>query len=242
MLDGRRALRFYPQGPIKARILHLHGGAFRLGCPEIEGPYARALADRCAAEIITPHYRLAPEHPFPAGLNDVLAVLKTVPRDLPLILSGDSAGGGLAASLAVLALAEGIALTGLVMLSPWLDLTITAPSYQANAANDPLFSQESAASGAQLYLQGLDPKTPLASPLFAPLKGFPPSFISVGTGEVLADDAGAMHQRLAAAGVPSQLCAIKGMDHIAVVRGLELPGAAETFAAVAAFIDGICGG
>ena len=240
VLGGRRALRFKPQGAARARMLHMHGGAFRLGCPEIEGPFVRALADRCGVEIIVPAYRLAPEHPFPAGLNDALTVLRACPRDVPLILSGDSAGGGLAASVTLLALAEGVKLAGLVMLSPWLDLTVSAASYQANALNDPLFSQESAASGAVLYLQGQDPETPLASPLFADLTGFPPSLISVGTGEVLADDAAAMHQRLCAAGVASQLCMIDGMDHVAVVRGMALPGSAQTFAVVAAFVDGLC--
>lgn len=245
LLGGRRTLRFAPPGKARGRVIHFHGGAFRLGGPEIEGPFATALAARCGVEVVVPQYRLAPEHPFPAGLNDGMAALRSLVAEgssLPLVVSGDSAGGGLGASVSLLAAQEGIALAGLVMLSPWLDLTVSAPSYAANAASDPLFSRESAAAGAQLYLQGLDPQHPLASPLFAPPEAFPPVLISVGTGEVLADDSLRMHQRLCDAGVASELCALEGMEHVAVVRSMAMPGAAETFERIAAFVDGICAG
>ncbi len=241
-LGMQRCLRFTPDAAPNGQVIHYHGGAFRSGCPEIEGPFARALADRCQVEVIVPQYRLAPEHPFPAGLNDAAAALKAVVAQrsgLPLIVSGDSAGGGLAASVALLALQEAIALAGVIMLSPWLDLTVNAASYTANAASDPIFSRESAADGAELYLQGLDPKHPLASPFFALLADFPPSLISVGTGEVLADDSLRMHQLLRDAGRPCELCAIDGMEHVAVVRSLAMPGAAQTFDQIAAFIDAI---
>jgi monoterpene epsilon-lactone hydrolase len=245
LLGGRRTLRFKPAGKPRGRVIHYHGGAFRLGGPEIEGPFAAALAARCGVEVVVPQYRLAPEHPFPAGLNDAAAALLALVAEddsLPLIVSGDSAGGGLGASVTLLAGQEGIALAGLVMLSPWLDLTVSAPSYAANAATDPLFSAESAANGAELYLQGLDPQFPLASPLFAALDGFPPTLLSVGTGEVLADDSIHMHQRLLDAGILSELCAIDGMEHVAVVRAMTMPGAAETFERIAAFVDRICAG
>jgi len=238
-LRGVRVLRFRPQGAIAATVLHLHGGGYRLGCPEYVAPFAAALADRCKVEVICPAYRLAPEHPYPAGLNDGRAVLRALAgaATAPLILSGDSAGGGLAAGLALLAMAEDISLAGLVLVSAWLDLTVTAASYSVNAATDPLFSSESARLAAALYLQGLPARDPLASPLFAPVTGFPPTFISVGRGEVLADDSAGFHAALHAAAVPSELSVVAGMNHIAVVRDAAAPGAAETFAAIAAFID-----
>lgn len=234
-----RILHFRPKTATRAAVLHLHGGGFRLGCPEYLAPFASALSERCQVEMICPAYRLAPEHPYPAGLNDARAVLRALAASssLPLIVSGDSAGGGLAAGLVLLALAEDIAVAGLVLLSAWLDLSVSAPSYVANAATDRLFSSDSARLAADLYLQGLPARDPLASPLFAPLAGFPPTFISVGQGEVLADDSRGFHQALLTAGVPAEFHALAGMAHIAVVRDESAPGAAETFAALGAFID-----
>ena len=240
-----RVLRFAPDDAPRALVLHLHGGGFRQGAPEFAGPFAEALTARCGVEVVVPQYRLAPEHPFPAGLADALAVLRALASEAdeaPLVLSGDSAGAGLAAGLAVWSAAnDGPPIAGLVLLSPWLDLTVSAPSYTANAASDPLFSLASAQDAAALYLQGFDPRHPLASPLFAPLAGLPPCLVSTGAGEVLRDDAEAFRAALEAAGVPSRLSVVEGMDHVAMVRGLDLPGAAQTFGEVAAFIEAAIG-
>lgn len=238
---GMRSLRFRPQGPPRGFMLQLHGGGFRIGRPEFEARLCEALAARCGIEIIVPQYRLAPEAPFPAGLNDALTALTALGTEAgnrPLIVGGDSAGGGLAASLGLLS-AAGIAprIAGLALLSPWLDLTVTATSYSENAASDPLFSTASARVAADLYLQGYSAEQILVSPLFADIAAFPPCFISVGEGEVLRDDALAFHEKLRFAGLESELLAIAGMDHVAVVRDLEAPGAPETFAALATFID-----
>lgn len=243
VLAGLRTLRFRPDGAPRGHVLQLHGGGFRIGRPEFESLFAAALAERCGVEVVVPQYRLAPEAPFPSGLADALAALRALADETaggPLIVGGDSAGGGLAASLGVLAAAQGgPRIDGLALLSPWLDLRVCAPSYAANAATDPMFSRESAEVAAELYLQGFDPDHPLASPLLAPIADFPPTFISVGTGEVLADDALLFHDKLLAAGVQSRLLAIAGMEHVAVVRGVELTGSAETFAAVADFVEAI---
>lgn len=239
---GVRVLRFAPPAAKRGTVLHLHGGGFRLGCPEMVGAFAAALAARCGVEVVCPAYRLAPEHPFPAGLVDALAVYRALVQagEGPVIVSGDSAGGGLAASLAALSVETPP--RGVVLLSAWLDLTVASPTYRTNATADPLFSYESASLAAELYLQGHAPTDPLASPLFAQLDGYPPTLISVGSGEVLAGDARRFHQALLAAGVAAQLCEIVGMDHVAVTRGLSLPGAAETFEAVAVFVDGLTQG
>jgi epsilon-lactone hydrolase len=177
----------------------------------------------------------------PAGLTDALAALEALvdeAGDAPLIVGGDSAGAGLAASLGVLATSRGNpGIAGLVLLSPWLDLRVTAGTYAANAATDPMFSKESADVAAELYLQGFDPAHPLASPLLAPVAGYPPTLISVGTGEVLYDDSRLFHDKLIAAGADATLSAIPNMEHVAVVRGLTMPGAPETLAAVVDFIE-----
>lgn len=238
-ISSVRVLRFQPSGARRGLVFHLHGGGFRLGCPEMIGPFAAALAARCAVEVVCPAYRLAPEHPFPAGLADAFAALSglRLSGDAPIIVSGDSAGGGLAAGLAALCAAQAPCLSGLVLLSPWLDLTVTSRSYEINAATDPLFSREAAQEAADLYLQGLSALHPLASPLFGSVEGFPPTLISIGEEEVLADDGRKFHQALCAAGVCAKLHPVVGMEHVAVTRSLSLPGAAETFETVAEFID-----
>jgi acetyl esterase/lipase len=241
-LGGLRTLRFRPEGPPRGYLLQLHGGGFRIGRPEFESLFAEALVTRCGVEVVVPQYRLAPEGPFPAGLTDALTALTALRKeigDARLIVGGDSAGGGLAAALGVLTAQGGPRIDGLVLLSPWLDLRVSAPTYTANAASDPMFSKESADIAAELYLQGFDPEHPLASPLLAPITAFPPTLVSVGTGEVLYDDSRLFHEKLTTAGIASELSAIDGMEHVAVVRGLDLTGSAETFVAVAGFVERI---
>lgn len=232
-IGGVRILR-WGSAEARATMLHFHGGGYRLGCPEMEGPFALRLAQRCRVEVVVPQYGLAPEQPFPNGLYDALAVLRATTGERPVFVSGGSAGGGLAAALALLAAAEGIALAGLTLHSPWLDLAVDAASYEENAALDALFSRASAESAAALYLQGHDCRDPLASPLLAEPHNFPPTLISVGTGEVLADDARSFAARL---GEKADLLLVPGMEHVAVTRAPGSTGADQVFEAVCAFIE-----
>lgn len=242
-LAGRRCLRFQPDGQPRGYLLQLHGGGFRIGRPEFESLFAEALVKRCGIEVVVPQYRLSPEAPFPSGLIDAheaLKALRTEVGDATVIVGGDSAGGGLAAALGVLCNQPGEPrIDGLVLLSPWLDVRVTAATYASNAATDPMFSKESADNAAELYLQGFDPSHPLASPLLAPVEGLPPTMVSVGTGEVLLDDSLLFHEKLVKAGVKSTLSAIPGMDHVAVVLSLAKPGAAETFEEVVKLIESV---
>jgi monoterpene epsilon-lactone hydrolase len=240
-IGGVRCLRFSPSGASRGTLLHMHGGAFRIGCPEQIAPFALALAQACKVIVICPAYRLAPEHPFPAGLNDGWAVLRALAETEghALILSGDSAGGGLAASLAALAHHAGISPAGLALLSPWLDLSVIDPAYTTNAATDPLFSAQAAREAAALYLQGHMPGDSLASPLLVELSGYPPTYLNVGTGEVLAGDAGRLRDRLEQAGVPVTLHVVDGMEHVAVTRDRSLVGSDETFERLAEFVESI---
>lgn len=237
VIAGVRTLRFGKAEPGGNTILHFHGGGFRLGAPETVAAYAAALAHRSGATVYCPAYRLAPEAPIPAALNDAMRVVRQLTASASrLVLAGDSAGGGLAASVAQLCGHLGIRIAGLVLQSAWLDLTVSSPSYRTNAASDPLFSQASASEAAQMYLQGHSADDPLASPLFADPAHFPPSFISVGSGEVLLDDARRFHQRLRAAGRPAVLCEVAGMAHVAVTRGADLPGSPQVMARTLAFL------
>jgi acetyl esterase/lipase len=244
-LAGRRVLRFRPKDKAKPRVLHFHGGGFRYASPELVGPFAEALMRQCQVEVWLPQYRLAPESPFPAALIDVLACFKALredtPRGMPLIVSGDSAGAGLVASLGVLIANAGNAalIDGLMLLSPWLDLTVSADSYDTNASADVLFSKVSAKQAADLYLQGFDNKHPLASPAHAELSAYPRTLINVGSCEVLLDDSRRFYKKLQARGVKSELKIVDDMQHIAVVRNRDLSGAAEAFAQIKNFIDDI---
>ena len=244
VVAGLRTWRFRAAPSARGWLLQFHGGGFRMGSPEFAARFAEALTVSLPIAVVIPQYRLAPEAPFPAGLNDALAALRAlrdeIGPDAPLIVGGDSAGAGLAASLGVLAAAgEASRIDALVLLSPWLDLTVSAPAYAENAQSDPLFSRGSADLAAELYLQGVDAHHPLASPLHATLAGYPRTLISVGDGEVLRDDSLRFHRRLVESGVDARLSVVDGMEHVAVMRGLDRPGATETFEAVVEFIAGV---
>jgi len=240
-LGGRETLRFAPERRARGVVLVLHGGGFSLGAPEINGAFCEALVRQCGVEAFALRYRLAPDHPFPAGVSDAWAALQALSESRPgepLIVCGDSAGGGLAGAVAVLNGEQPIsAIDALVLLSPWLDLTVSAATFDTHAETDPLFSKARAQSASQMYLQGEDPLHPLASSFHADVARFPPTLIVVGSGEVLLEDSIGMAAKLRESGVPVTLEVIEGMDHVAVTRGLTLPGAAECLAHVTAFIN-----
>jgi len=237
-VDGIRTVRFGAASPRGTAMVHFHGGGFRQGQPDMIAGYAAALAKIAGIEVCCPAYRLAPEHPFPAALNDGMRVIAAMRAEgvERIILAGDSAGGGLAAGLAQICAVKGIAVDALVLHSPWLDLTASNATYRANQASDPLFSHAAATEAAELYLQGHPAEDRFASPLFADTSCFPPTFISVGGTEVLLGDALAFHERLLGAGRSAELCAVEVMDHVAVTRGIDLPGARHVMAKTLEFV------
>jgi acetyl esterase/lipase len=240
-LGGVRAVRVALAGTPKATVLHFHGGGFRMGAAEMSVGFGSMLAARTGAELVAPDYRLAPENPYPCGLADALAVLEALSpaEKARLVISGDSAGGGLAASLTLLALSRGMLPLGVMLFSPWLDLTVSSPCYAENTASDPLFSLASAQAASALYLQGHPPTDPLASPLFGDVSGFPPTLISVSEHEVLRDDSLSYAAALVKAGRDVTLVATPHMEHTAVTRDPALVGAAEGLEAVFAFLTRI---
>jgi acetyl esterase/lipase len=175
-------------------ILYLHGGAYIAGSPETHRHLAAALAREAGAPAIVPHYRRAPEHAFPAAVEDALAAYRALlARGYParrIALAGDSAGGGLAAALLVrLARAELPHPACACLFSPWADMTATAPSLERNARRDPMLPVSRMAEVIGHYLQGADPSDPLASPARARFDSPPPALILAGRHEILADDA-----------------------------------------------------
>ena len=236
-VGGVRVLRYAGTEPLAPLLIHFHGGGFRQGCPEQVAGYAARIAAETGVELVCPAYRLAPEHPFPAGLNDALTVIDAIlTEDRRLILAGDSAGGGIAAGAALMCIRRGVPLAGLILHSAWLDLSVSDACYACNAASDPLFSRAAAEEAAALYLQGQDVKDACVSPLLGVSAGFPPTFLSVGAGEVLAGNSRRFHAALVAQDVPTTFVEIDGMEHVAVVRDLGLTGAAAAFDATVAFI------
>ncbi|MDR7157308.1 acetyl esterase/lipase [Sphingobium xenophagum] len=200
----------------RCRIIHMHGGGYVCGSPTHYGEFATRLARVIGAEVWVPDYSLAPENPFPAAIHEMMSVVNALVSDptcLPVFLSGDSAGGGLALTLASI-MRRPVPIAGILLLSPWLDLTISSDGFSRCATSDPMFSKEAAENAARCYLQGEDPAHPLASPLFADLSGLPAVTILVASQEVLAEDSLALVARLLAEGVHFQLVAAPEVSHI----------------------------
>jgi acetyl esterase/lipase len=175
-------------------VLYLHGGAYVCGTPAHYRHFSWRIADALEACVWMLEYRLAPEHPFPAALEDAVAGYQWLADNMPtpgrLFVMGDSAGGGLALSLLLKLRDDRVQLPdAAVALSPWTDLALTGPSLKQNAAADPMINADDLPKFARLYLGGTDPMTPYASPLYGDPTGLPPVLIQVGSDEILRDDA-----------------------------------------------------
>jgi acetyl esterase/lipase len=191
-----------------ATVVHLHGGGYRMGCARDWAGFGNELSRSTGARVILPEYSLAPEHPFPGAIHDVIGLIGALvgaDEEKPILLSGDSAGGGLALAVASL-LADPGRLAGIILISPWLDLRLTADSYGRCAATDTIFPPTSAQASATDYLQGWPAQDPLASPLLGNLRGLPPICLFASGAEVLADDALGLVERIGAAGGGMSFC------------------------------------
>jgi phosphinothricin tripeptide acetyl hydrolase len=210
--------------PARARsdavLLYLHGGGYVIGSPRSHRHLAEAIARAAGISCLLPDYRLAPEHPFPAAVDDALAAYRSLIEQrkiapASIAIAGDSAGGGLTAVTLLSIRQAGLPMPGAaVCISPWTDLTCSAPSYQTKAATDPLVMQPGITVMAKEYLGATDPRTPLASPVFADLRGLPPMLIQVGSEEVLLDDATRLAERARAAGVDATIEVWDSMIHV----------------------------
>jgi acetyl esterase/lipase len=209
-LGGVPCVRLEPPGQNGDVLLYLHGGGYGGGSARSHSELAARIARAAGATAILPEYRLAPEHPFPAALDDALAVYRALLSELEgnrrrLVVGGDSAGGGLSVAMCVALREAGEPLPrALSLLSPWLDLTCTSPSWDERFEGDPVLDH-SLRAAAERYLAGADPHDPLCSPLFADLSGLPPVFVQVGTHEILYDDAVSFAEEAARAGVEVEL-------------------------------------
>jgi acetyl esterase/lipase len=187
-------------------VLYLHGGGFVFGSPATHRELVARICRASGAAAWVPEYRLAPENPFPAGIEDCVAAYRglleegTPPHHI--VIAGDSAGGGLTMATLLSLRDAGVPLpAAAVCLSPWVDLAITGSSVDARAELDPWIPKEGLRLMANHYLAGGNPRHPLASPILANLSGLPPLLVQVGTSEVLYDDSDRLAARAQASGV-----------------------------------------
>jgi monoterpene epsilon-lactone hydrolase len=199
-------------------VLYLHGGSYNAGSLQSHGEFAARVGRAAGARVLFPEYRLSPEHRFPAAVEDATALWRwlTGPGGADpgaTVICGDSAGGGLTLATCLALRDAGDPLpAALALVSAWTDLTCTSPSWEERMDADPVLDGE-LRKRAQEYLDGADPRTALASPLFADLSGMPPTLIQVGTDEILYDDSVSLAERMRAEGVEVELDVGDGLIH-----------------------------
>jgi epsilon-lactone hydrolase len=229
--------------PLDKAILYFHGGGFRIGSVASHRDLIAQIAVASGCRVLAINYRLAPEHRFPAALDDALAaygwMLGQGLTPGNVAFAGDSAGGNLVLA-AMLALRErGLPLPiAAVLMSPWTDLAATGTSYVTRAEVDPIHQRPMILALAKNYLGGQgDPCDPLVSPLYADLVGLPPLLIQVGDRETVLDDSVMFADLARAAGVDVHLEVWDGMIHVFQMFGAELPEAHRAIVSIAGFLN-----
>jgi monoterpene epsilon-lactone hydrolase len=245
-IAGRPAEWITPPGQAAGVFLYLHGGAYYMGSAATHRELAGRLALATGLKVLVPEYRLAPEHPFPAALDDAVAayeaLLRTGVAPTQVVVGGDSAGGGLTAATLVAVRDRGVPLpAGGVMLSPWTDLAGTGPSMETRAPFDPMLDPEGIRAGAKPYVNGHDPTHPLISPLYADLHGLPPLLIFVGEDECLLDDAARLAQRAREAGVQVEYRAWEGMWHVFPMSAAQVPEGRQAIEDIGRWVKALMG-
>jgi len=221
-------------------VLFLHGGAYSVGSFRNYGHFTWRLGKAARARVLALDYRMAPEHPYPAALNDALAaycwLLDQGARPDRILLAGDSAGGGLTLALLLKLRDEGVPLpAGAVALSPWTDLATTGASLHTKADTDPMLVASEIPHHAAMYLGGADPRDPYASPLYGDPRGLPPTLIQAGGDEVLLDDGVRMAEKMQAAGCDVELQVWPRMPHVFQLLATVMPEAQAAVAEIARF-------
>ena len=218
-------------------LLYLHGGGYFSCSPVTHRAITAAFALR-GFRVFAPRYRLAPEHPFPAALDDTLAAYQALLLLAPghIAIGGDSAGGGLALALLLAIKARNLPMPACAALfCPWTDLAGTGASLTRNAKRESLLYGPKVKDAAAVYLQGQDPTNPLASPLYGDFTGLPPLLIQVGAPEILLDDSTRLAARAEAAGVSVELTIWDNLPHVWHVAQRFLPEARAALDQAASF-------
>jgi monoterpene epsilon-lactone hydrolase len=208
-----------PEAVEERVIYYLHGGGYSIGSIRTHREMVSRLSRAAKLRVLLLDYRLAPENPFPAAVEDSVAgyrwLLSTGVNPARVVIAGESAGGGLTVATLVALRDAGDPLPAVAIpMSPWVDMEALSESMMIKADVDPVVTRENILQMAKNYLSGVDPRTPLAAPLYADLKGLPPLLIQVGTSEVLLDDATRLADRAKAAGVDVVLEPWEDMIHM----------------------------
>ncbi len=222
-------------------LLYLHGGGYVLGNPESHRYLAWKLAEASGMRILLVDYRLAPENPFPAAVDDATSCYRWLLDDgfnpKYISIGGDSAGGGLAAATMVNLKNQGLPQPNCgILLSPWVDLSLSGSSIEVNADADAMLTHTALDGMAKHYLGERDRKAPLASPLFADLAGLPPILIHVGSTEVLLSDAERFADRLNKCGGAASLVVWPKMPHVFQVFAGRIPEGGKAIADLGDFV------
>jgi len=225
----------------EAALLYLHGGGYILGSLASHRRLAGHLAARLGCRVLSLDYRLAPEHPHPAAINDTTRAYRWLLQQQlgaqGVAIAGDSAGGGLCVAALLKLRDEGVPLpAACTPLSPWVDLALTAPSLQTHAERDQLVGSDGLGFMAEQFLQGQDPRDPYASPLHGDLAGLPAMYIQVGAEEALFDDARRLAHRAEAAGVDVRLDCFAEMQHVFQLAAGNMPEADEALERLAGWL------
>ena len=223
-------------------MLYLHGGYYAIGSMRTHRVYLSRLSRATGARVLGLDYRLAPENPFPAALHDTLAAYRWLLSEgidpKKIAIGGESAGGGLTAAACVSLRYMGDPLPGAaVCISAWADLAHTGESITSNAAVDPTVTLERGSAMAGLYLAGRDPKTPLASPVYADLHGLPPMLVMAGSIEILRDDSVRLARRAEEAGVQVSLEIWDDMPHNWPMYAHVLPEGQQALDRIGEFVQ-----
>jgi acetyl esterase/lipase len=222
-------------------LFYLHGGGYNAGSCVTHRDLAARLCLASGVRVLLLDYRLAPEHPFPAAVHDTVAAYQwLLARGIPpeqIVMGGDSSGGGLALAAMLWLREHALAVPAAgVLLSPWVDLALTGSSIQSHAAIDPLVSPESLRLAASYYMGDADPKTPLASPVYADLRGLPPLLIQVGAHEVLLSDSTRLAEQARAVGMDVTIEVWDAMWHVWHAWAEVLPEGKQAIQRIGAFI------
>jgi monoterpene epsilon-lactone hydrolase len=222
-------------------MLYLHGGGYYFCSPATHRGIVFPLARRSGARVFSLDYRLAPEHPFPAALDDALAAYRWLIADgvspESLVIAGDSAGGGLALATLLALRDTGDPLpAGAVLFSPWTDLAATGASIVTNDGLDPMFHGRVFAPAGKLYQGSADVRNPYVSPLYGHFDGLPPLFIQVGDTEVLFDDSTRVIEKARAAGVSVEADICPKMPHVFQMFAPFVPESNQALERAAAFV------
>jgi epsilon-lactone hydrolase len=226
-----------------AAVLYLFGGGYVLGSPGSRRKTAGHLALATSARVLVPSYRLAPEHKFPAAVEDAVAAYRWLLAEGAVaartVIAGDSSGGGLAVATAMaLRDAGDVVPAGTVALSPWADLACTGSTMQTREATDVAATRAGLLEMAGWYLDGTDPRKPHASPVYGDFDGMPPALAVVGGEEILLDDAVRLAQAIGEAGADASLYIGGGMQHVFPIWKGVVPEADAAIAHIGAWITG----